>query len=440
MARVKTSISLLLALFALAGSAGVHAFELGIHQQVTRTALQGGTDLAAEALDQIVKANWDSDAHQFSPHRHFDNADGPGAICVRWLTGINAWLDEVVSFVEPPDAEKRTLKDRRQALERIGWVTHSTQDFYAHSNYVELGLPPPSRGFMLAACDPSTLDPRLQSGYFDAALVDEPFQGCPAKPQSPLGPMVPNPPAPFRYCHAQLNKDGPDRPGHTTAAAYATVATKNAWEEVRRRILTKYESDKTIDAECLFMKLAWGLGRSCHRMWVIEATLHQSWRDPVAYGAPAGDVILEGMKIRLEWEPTRYEGPAKDISAPVQVALSADGPLRAELTWPPGCHFQVPRTLGESLGGELKVVPEERPIKLDLQDGDEIAFTTPNSVATTCTNPLHNFPFLLDPYCVMDASFVFILGAGRWGRDFTCDDPSHGYRMTGMMKLDRPTH
>lgn len=438
---MKPWLPLLLALFALAGSARVHAFELEIHQQVTRNALQGGTDLAAEALDEIVVANWDSDAHQVSPHRHFDNADGPGAICVRWLTGINAWLDEVVSFVEPADDEKRTLKDRKQALERIGWVTHSTQDFYSHTNYVELGLPPPPRGFMLASCSPSALDPRLQSGYFDAArALDKPFSGCPANLQLPFGPPVPDPPAPFRFCHWQLNKDNPDRPGHATAAAYATLATRNAWEEVHRRILAKYESDKTIDAECLFTKLAWGKGRSCHRMWMIEATARQTWRDPVGVGLPAGEVILEGLKIRLEWEPTRYEGPTKDVSAPVQIELEIDGPLRAALTWPPGCRFQIPRTLGETLGGELKVDPEATPIKPNLQNGDNISFNTENTVTTTCPNPLHNFPFLLDPYCVMDASFVFYLAPGPWGRDFTCDDRSHRYRMTGTMVLDGPAH
>src|SRR5687768_11788977 len=80
-------------------------------------------------------------------------------------------------------------------------------------------------------------------------------------------------PTGFRFCHSQLHKDDPGRLHHGLAVAYATQATKNAWEEVRRRIIAKYESDKTIDAECLFTKFAWGKDRSCHRMWVREGKL-----------------------------------------------------------------------------------------------------------------------------------------------------------------------
>lgn len=229
-----------------------------IHQEITRAALDDGNTMGDDALKRVIDAVVASDFHQLAPERHIDNAAAPDVVCIRWSEGIDLWFNGAVAFSRPKDDDKRALQDRMAALERFGWVAHAIQDFYSHSNYVELsqvGPVPPVDQILLGRCGP--LPPALQTGYFDVRYG---LDGCP-----PLFGGPPRPPAPYSYCHSQLNKDNPRRPNYAEARSYAVAATKAAWEELHRRITTKYGDDKATDAECLFVKLALGKDLTCRR-------------------------------------------------------------------------------------------------------------------------------------------------------------------------------
>ena len=218
-----------------------------IHQEITRAALGGGAIMAEEALNRVVDAVRGSDLHLFDVNRHVDNAATPAGVCTRWKDGIDRWFAEAAALAG---------QDRVAALERFGWVAHAIQDFYAHSNYVELSLAgpvPPVEAILLGQCGP--LPSAIQTGFFDLRYgVD----GCP-----PLIGGPPAPPAPFGYCHAQLNKDDPGRPNFAQARGFAVAATKAAWEELHRRLVAAAGPGKAADGECLFLKLAWGETRRC---------------------------------------------------------------------------------------------------------------------------------------------------------------------------------
>jgi hypothetical protein len=401
-------------------------FSKPIHGAITRNALRPGQDLDGNALERIVQANMDTDNNQTASERHFDNAPVAGVICGHWRAGVNTWLDEVVANVEPSDAEKRTLKNRDLALDRFGMVLHATQDFYSHSNYVELGLPIPSGGFLLASCDASTLNAQLQTGYFSLTSVTPPNIGCPTFGDRPT------PPAGYQYCHSQLHKDDPDRPNHGLAVAYATQATKNAWEEVRRRIIAKYESDKTIDAECLFTKLAWGKDRSCHRMWVLEGKLTITRPGPAP--AFAGEVVLDGVKVHIEWTPARYLDPSQRVSTTVRAEFRFNGRMTATYTNPPGCRADEQRTVTQLIQGMLKVTPDPEPVEVPV-----LAVPVPYMIPLRCPDQRDNFVERALGLCISGDHPVSLVLKQDEDRPFQCEEGSNRpQRFTGKLKLDRP--
>jgi hypothetical protein len=255
----------------------VAAFSLGVHEGILKDALGDGKTMSAEALKWVTGSftsgvgNLGADRHQLSAELHFDNAKSPTEICKLWQRGPNALLDHAVELAAPEGPEKRLLKDRQKALEAFGEATHAIADFYSHTNWIELHEPSHSQAPLSIPqapihgqkCDPAAFPLRLQSGYF--SLLHG-LDGCPSS----------GPPARFAYCHSQINKDEPtkghgkDRIGggsityHQVARALATEATRTAWQTLHDRITARYSSNAT-DAECLFMKLAWGEDHSCQR-------------------------------------------------------------------------------------------------------------------------------------------------------------------------------
>jgi hypothetical protein len=112
----------------------------------------------------------------------------------------------VEAFREDPGAPagaERVTTYRQQALGYFGQYLHAIQDFYAHSNWIELqvaqNVVPPLAPIQYG-CDSSTLPNGLTTGYFD---VWSPFDFC-GPTNAPAGAQPPpRPPARsgFTLCH-----------------------------------------------------------------------------------------------------------------------------------------------------------------------------------------------------------------------------------------------
>lgn len=185
------------------------------HRQITRQALQEFFN--PQALDIIVEANLSLDAlsGQIGHNEyHFDaNAFGPG----------RAFIEENRQKIRPAlEAGQIHL-----AWKAFGRLTHTAQDFYAHSNYVSLWLarfpngqwPPPEE---IDALDTSLLEsPALRSGKLYYPL--EALTFIPAlKPL--ILPLLP------RDSHAWMNLDSPEQgPKFAYALAAAIQRTRHEY-------------------------------------------------------------------------------------------------------------------------------------------------------------------------------------------------------------------
>ncbi len=211
---------------------------LAVHERIVREAL--GEALGPRALRLVIRANKRSDLHQLAPAYHFDSAPTPRALCDLWQRGLHAWLTRAVARAAPSGREARPLECRR-ALADFGRATHAVADFYAHTNWIELALArgesPAPAPLLAGFSDPAQLPADLQSGYFHLRYG---LTGCPRG----------GPPAGFAFCHAQLNKDSPqrghgaERSGradltyHDIAVQLAIASTRSAWDAVRAGIGT----------------------------------------------------------------------------------------------------------------------------------------------------------------------------------------------------------
>jgi hypothetical protein len=121
----------------------------GVHARVTRTALEGSFGL--HALDAIVAANvlvdavWNQLGHD---EFHFDNnAFGPS----------RHFMEEQRARIRPALENDRP----KAAWQAFGRLTHTAQDFYSHSNYIDLWLACQPNGLVPAASEIDPLDDGL---------------------------------------------------------------------------------------------------------------------------------------------------------------------------------------------------------------------------------------------------------------------------------------
>ncbi len=128
-------------LLAMALAAPALGFHESIHREITHNALSAahirveiaGTVLTFtdRALVEIADANelMDSKAHLsaalFKPERHFTNEEYEEA--TKWIGMLR---EEIFHLLED--------RDGRAARARFGWALHAIQDFYSHSNWVEM--------------------------------------------------------------------------------------------------------------------------------------------------------------------------------------------------------------------------------------------------------------------------------------------------------------
>lgn len=156
-------------------------FQLEYHAALTEQACPDDPTIRSN-LTVIVAANLATDLNQFESQLHFDNctfALGAQRIVDLWalITAPNPPTNPYVSF---------------------GTMLHTVQDFYAHSNWVELHeqeSPVP-----VWDLDPGSLPSDIVSGTF---WLDHPKLCAPGAPT-----------------HEELNKDSPDSPeGSKTVAS-----------------------------------------------------------------------------------------------------------------------------------------------------------------------------------------------------------------------------
>lgn len=138
-----------------------------VHVQITRRALN--EKLSPRALAVIIESNLQIDTiPNLLGHEelHFDN---------NAFERSRAYIEEQRSLIRP--ALERS--DPRQAWQAFGRLTHTAQDFYAHSNYVDLWLACQPNGMVPGASEIDPLDdalvenPSLRSGkmYFPLGLL-----------------------------------------------------------------------------------------------------------------------------------------------------------------------------------------------------------------------------------------------------------------------------
>ena len=165
------------------------------HIEITRQAL--AESVSPRALDVIVRANIEQDGLRYQlghDHFHFDSNR----------------FDDAYTYIEDQRAhlaDSLTRGDAPSAWQAFGKLTHTTQDFYAHSNYIPLWLdsfngstpPPPPE---VDPVSPEILrHPDLRSGKLYYPLEALTFLPGLGKLFVPLLP---------RDSHAHMNHDGPD--------------------------------------------------------------------------------------------------------------------------------------------------------------------------------------------------------------------------------------
>lgn len=181
-------------------------FSLDYHAEITSKAASGV--LSNEQITFVVRANMSQDIRQFESYVHFDNC--------AFLEGANHIRDEWKKI----EAEDDRLS--QEALMAFGRLLHTAQDFYAHSNWIELYLEReliPLWDFQV-----ETLPAGIVSGTWAIGFPKNCGSGAPS--------------------HDELNKDKPDSPeskkvvesGPHQGKTYFILAWDAALQESRKQL------------------------------------------------------------------------------------------------------------------------------------------------------------------------------------------------------------
>jgi hypothetical protein len=220
------------------------AFMIQQHETITRNALPADQVSEAAMLQILVgpppgAGAVGTDAFFNDDWRHLDNATSPAALCSQAQQAWNTFEPIILSGSQQTGAG---LADGPGARAAFGGLIHVQQDFYAHSNWVDLNiaagqpltLAPP----IFPTCNPADFPAGLYTGYFEltpGGNHEDPLSGCPAG----------GPPPGFQECHSTLNKDTPNTargsqpvPGtnmneYDVAAQLATTATTTLYQQIR---------------------------------------------------------------------------------------------------------------------------------------------------------------------------------------------------------------
>ena len=237
-----------------------------VHQDITKQVLENyhvdGVDgrFSNDAIQIIVQANRSVDNNQNDSALHFDNEN-----FIRGGERVKKLKEEIIARVQEALASGSTAT---QAIHtRLGQALHTVQDFYAHSNWVELqnqennGDPMINkelgRGEISNVADENTPTcptdasilggaglKQLTSGYYkNAASCSLPDGINPGK--CIHGPLL-------NLSCSGINKDKPGRRGYETAKALAVKAT----EDYLDQILKEGPLAGNVDAAKFLMKIS----------------------------------------------------------------------------------------------------------------------------------------------------------------------------------------
>jgi len=211
-----TCIALIVAgLFCTMAPQSAQAFDTPLHLEITTEALrQAGIDAAAIGIVNQSNELTDTDAELFNtPAAHFDNE--------RFTDGATRLRDKMT---EALNALSRC--DRQKALEAIGTSLHSVQDFYSHSNAVEI-YPDPRVTLDLFSITNPAASVECRRGAFGTRLT------------SGYWPDLPR--VPGKCSHADMAKDGPKRgQWYRIARARAVTASVRYIEALKVRIGSRF--------------------------------------------------------------------------------------------------------------------------------------------------------------------------------------------------------
>lgn len=187
-------------------------FKVDIHAQITREAC--ASTLTEDQLSVVVLHNMLVDTDQLNSCLHFDNCAfecGAAQIAQQWAL---------------IDSQPATGRFGDVGLSAFGRVLHSTQDFYAHSNWVELHLDQPS--IPVWDQDTASLPAAIVSGTF---FLDTP-KNC--RPGTPTHDEL-NKDSPTSKAGATIVRSGPHAGRSLFDLAYATAVAASAAQFRRLR-------------------------------------------------------------------------------------------------------------------------------------------------------------------------------------------------------------
>jgi hypothetical protein len=199
-----------------------------IHNAIIRRAFArnpaGGGTFSPRALNAIIAANLRQDAlrAQFGHDEfHFDN---------NAFARSREYIEQQRALIQPALEGRQVMA----AWEAFGRLTHTAQDFYSHSNYVDLWLVCQPNGMRPAPSEIDPLDdtlienPSLRSGKFYYPL--EAFSFVPGLKKLVI-PLLP------RDSHAWMNLDSEERGQLFEYAFQAAVKrTRTEYELTARAI------------------------------------------------------------------------------------------------------------------------------------------------------------------------------------------------------------
>jgi len=186
----------------------VSAFGSKIHPELTRSAfvvlMDPGTvsSLGDTSLIGDTKA-WTNSA------AHYDNC--------AWNEGRQWIVDHRANAVTAAHAYFQSSGPQQAVFDELGYILHATEDFYAHSNWVE------NHDWGVLA----DFDGPKPQGWISGFFKDDYPQLCPSG--SPT--------------HTDLNKDEPDRPYYDEARADAILAIQDQISKFKTALAAKYPSE-----------------------------------------------------------------------------------------------------------------------------------------------------------------------------------------------------